>query len=212
MHQHTPWPGFATAHTDSRRPEHGSQGLWWYWHPPGYQAFCATLPWQHLHAIQLESHPPSHCSPRWGTHWFLESVHESIRIHSASHSQLIPYQREVHICVWVSITKVIRSLQDGVVELLVQLQVCVWVGVCVISVFCCQCGWWGRLGARATKGMHGRRTLRTWTMKYRKIKEAITHNYNIKWYIVQLMVQPVWRACCVSDWLQVLVISSHHFC
>lgn len=76
--RYTPWPGFATVHTDSRRPERGSLGLWCYWRPPRYPASAATLPWQHLHATQLGSRLPSRCSPHWGTRWFLESVSESI--------------------------------------------------------------------------------------------------------------------------------------
>lgn len=60
------------------------------------------------------------------------------------------------------ITQVIRSLQDRVVELLVQLEVCVRVGMRVICVLCYQRGRGGRLRARAPKGMHWRCTLRPW--------------------------------------------------
>lgn len=60
------------------------------------------------------------------------------------------------------ITQVIRSLQDRVVELLVQLEVCVRVGMRVICVLRYQRCRGGRLRARAPKGMHWRRTLRTW--------------------------------------------------
>lgn len=60
------------------------------------------------------------------------------------------------------ITQVIRSLQDRVVEFLVQLEVCVRVGMRVICVLRYQRGRGGCLRARAPKGMHWRCTLRTW--------------------------------------------------
>lgn len=76
--QYSPLQGFARVHTGSRRPERGSLGLWCYSHPPKYPASFATWPWQHLHAILLESRPPSHYNPRWGSHWLLESINQEI--------------------------------------------------------------------------------------------------------------------------------------
>lgn len=52
------------------------------------------------------------------------------------------------------ITQIFRGLQDRVVEFLVQLQVCVRMGVCVIHVLGGKCGRGRRLGTGAPKGMH----------------------------------------------------------
>lgn len=70
----TPWPGYATVHTGSQRPVHGSPGLWCCWRPPGFPASFATSPWQHLRAIRLASHPSWHCNLRWETRWLLGAI------------------------------------------------------------------------------------------------------------------------------------------
>lgn len=66
-------------------------------------------------------------------------------------------------CASARLTEVIWSLQDRVVELLVQLQVSARVRV--VGVVGGQRGGGGRLGARAAEGVHGGGALRTWTVK-----------------------------------------------
>ena len=60
------------------------------------------------------------------------------------------------VCVWCGRLTVVRGLQGSVVQLLVQLQVCVRVGVRALCVLRRQrCGG-GGLGPRAPQGTHGR--------------------------------------------------------